>query len=166
MPSPLHINAMAMAAKWTTICLMTTPTRFVRYLILRPTPSRHSANGNLPLSPSNACQRGRDIAMDFHSCISEGVDFFLTRVPSYSNCLIVVWIAVGIVATALLATYIFYPAYASTGGGLGCTATVLVGSVKQNQQGKIQFRFDIVLHNECQFSNTFLSIEKRNSHSM
>lgn len=103
--------------------------------------------------------------MDFHSFFSaalmirpcsslvldDRVDFFLTGIPSFSNCLNVVWFVVGIVATALLATYIFYPAYANTGGGLGYTATVLVGTVKQNQPGKIsiqlaQFRFDIILH--------------------
>ncbi|KAL7439051.1 hypothetical protein ACHAXH_003817 [Discostella pseudostelligera] len=41
---------------------------------------------------------------------------------------VVVWIVIGIAAITFIASYIFYPAYANNaGGGLGCTATILVG---------------------------------------
>ena len=50
---------------------------------------------------------------------------------------VVVWIVIGIAAIAFIASYIFYPAYANNaGGGLGCTATILVGGKNDNQQGK------------------------------
>lgn len=51
--------------------------------------------------------------------------------------IVVVWIVIGIAAIAFIASYIFYPAYANNaGGGLGCTATILVGEKNDNQQGK------------------------------
>jgi hypothetical protein len=55
---------------------------------------------------------------------------------SHSVVIVVVWIVIGIAAIAFIASYIFYPAYANAGGGLGCTATILVGEKNDNQQGK------------------------------
>ena len=68
------------------------------------------------------------------------VDFFTAKIsiPNSHFLVVGVWIVIGIVAIALLASYIFYPAYANhAGGGLSCTATVLVGEKKDMRPGKV-----------------------------
>lgn len=69
------------------------------------------------------------------------VDFFMAKISiPNSHFLVVGVIVIGIVSLALLASYIFYPAYANNaGGGLSCTAATLVGEKKDMRPGKYLF---------------------------
>ena len=53
--------------------------------------------------------------------------------PSASSLWICLY-CLGVVAIALVLSYIFYPAYTNAEGGLGCTVTILAG--EECDQGK------------------------------